>query len=230
MKKSLLMLTLIALFGASAVSAANMKIPMAFEYLALDGQKVKKSVFMHKSKLKLSPGQHEIALRYHDMVESEVSDTDEDVKSPAFIITLNVTDGADYYLEVGGNGEIDDPREFALAPDVVVTRKGGGKVDYKLTHTDIEEKSFNIQLYGQSPEQQKPALVSHNAPTTAAAAAQYTPEPELVSTPVGATTAAAAPAPATGTTATPEQMLHLWWQRADEKTRKEFLSWAVQQL
>ncbi len=229
MKKSLTILALISLFGASAVSAANLKIPMAFEYLALNGQKVKKSVFLHKSKLKLSPGQHEIALRYHDMVDSEVSDTPEDVKSPAFIITLNVTDGPDYYLEVGGNGEIDNPREFAKAPNVVITRKSGGKADYKLTHTDIEEGDFNIQLYGQRPEDQKPALVSHNAPTTAAAAAQVSPEPNFASTPVNASTAAA-PAPATGTTASPEQMLHLWWQRADEKTRKDFLSWAIKEL
>lgn len=231
MKTSLPVLTFIAALWSSALSAADLNIPMAFEYLALDGQQIKKNFIVHQSKLELTPGYHEIAMRYADMVDGEISDTPEKVKSNAFIITLNVTEGADYFLTPAGGGAVRKPWEFAKAPDVVVTRKNGETVDYKLTHTDISDKSFATQLYGQAPQEQKPALVTTNAPTTAAAAAQYTGSSEIVSAPVAASAAVTSdPLEAGDNTATPEQMLRLWWERADENTRKEFLGWAIKQL
>jgi uncharacterized protein len=267
MKNSKPALALALLTGASTLAAAELHIPMAFEYLALNGKKVSRSAVVHKSELELSPGYHEIAIRYYDMVELDMPDTPERVSSPAFIITLNVTEDSDYYLKLARGEVVRNPLEFAEAPDVIVTRKGGGSVDYQLTHTDIEQRDFKTRLYGKtlSPEagaQARAVAEAEAAAAAAAAAAAVSPqlvpkagatvpqaapseskaqdeaastmaEVDMTSTPVTAASASAAASPgdtAGQHAATPGDMLQLWWQRADEQTRKEFLGWAIKQL
>ncbi len=249
MKLPLTALTLTGMFGSSALLAADMHIPMVFEYLALDGQKVARSIAIHKSELELRPGYHEIAIRYHDMVEIDIPDTKETVKSPAFIITLNVEGNTDYYLKPADGDRVKNPLEFAEAPDVVITRKDGGSVDYRLTHTDIRQKDYKTHLYGKtlSPEAQaqaaaaaaaaaSPQLVprgSASAPSsvavTAAPISTSMDEDDALSTLVVEAEAVDETEGGT-TTATPAEMLQLWWQRADEQTRKDFLGWAIKQL
>lgn len=254
MKLPLTALTFTGLFGSSVLLAADMHIPMNFEYLALDGGKVARSVVIHKSELALTPGYHEIALRYHDMVPTDIPDSDETVKSPAFIITLTVEGDTGYYLKPADGDTVKNPQEFAEAPDIIITQKDGGSVDYKVTHTDIRQKEFKTRLYGKtlSPEAQAEAAAVAAAAAAAAASPQLVPQTSasvpVVNTPatagttaagaglVSTTVVAAGAQPATGAaassehTATPEQMLQHWWQRADEQTRKEFLSWAIKQL
>lgn len=255
MKLPLAALTIAGLFGSSALFAAEMHIPMAFEYLALDGRKVSRSLVVHQSELELTPGYHEIAIRYSDMVETDVSDTPESVKSTPFIITLDVQGDADYILKPAGGDIVRNPLEFAEAPNVVITREGGAPVDYKLTHTDIQQRDFKTHLYGKtlSPEAQAQAAAAAAAaaspqlvPTGSASTSvtgvsgSSTGSPDSTATTMGevdviATSTVAAGAASTAaesgpSTATPADMLQLWWQRADQQTRKEFLSWAIKQL
>lgn len=241
------------LLGSSVLSAAELHIPMAFEYLALDGRKVERSMVMHKSELELTPGYHEIAMRYNDMVELDMPDTPENVKSNAFIITLDVSGDADYYLKPAGGDVIRNPQEFAEAPSVVITREDGSPVDYRLTLTDIKQREFDTHLYGKtlSPEAQAQAAAAAAAASStqlvpqassrpvdpmSSAAVESNPGPSaatMAEVDVTASSAAAAavePDQDTGRTATPGEMLQLWWQRADEQTRKEFLGWAIKQL
>lgn len=229
MKPLLAAITGIGLFASSSLFAASLNIPMAFEYLAVDGQQVKRSVVMHKSRLDLSQGQHEIALRYSDMVEANAMETPESVKSPAFIITLDAVENVDYFLTTADGKPVRNAKEFARAPDVKIIRKDGGQVDYTLTHTEITDKDFATHLYGQEAQPAKPAVVATTAPTAAMAAAAPTEPSQLQSAPVAAA-AASAGVEAGESNASPEQMLRLWWQRADEQTRRDFLAWAIKQL
>ena len=211
MKLLLQIVTLFALWGCSAVFAANLEIPMAFEYIAVDGKKISSSMFKHKNDLKLSQGHHEIAIRYKDMVENDVSDTKADVQSTAFIISLNIDGDYRYSLKPVGGDVIRDPQQFAKSPDVIIVRGDKGSVDYKVTLTDITEKSFAARLYGNNESEQL-------RPAAAAVAAIV---PEASSTAVVGAGAGVGEA---------ERNLHYWWQQADEKTRKEFLGWAIKQL
>ena len=68
--------------------AADLKIPMEFEYLALDGKKVKSNSFRHKSTLELNQGTHKIAIRYNDLVKDDFGDNRSFIKSSPFIITI----------------------------------------------------------------------------------------------------------------------------------------------
>ena len=47
---------LLAFLTSSSVLAANLTIPMSFEYLALDGAEVETSMFSHQSDLALTNG------------------------------------------------------------------------------------------------------------------------------------------------------------------------------
>ncbi len=237
MKTSVLSLaTLFCVSFGATLQAENLNIPMGFEFLALDGQKVERSLVKHKSDLALTPGDHEIAIRYLDRAVGDVTDTPEIVKSDPFIITLNVEAGAEYLLRAAGGRGVARPFEFAESPDIEITRRDGATVNYTFTQTDIDQRDFDTMLYGK-----RIAPVTTPAAATAAAAAP------------GAATAAASSIPPGGPAeeiydlevvddtrqptaveggqgASPDQMLRLWWERADEQTRKDFLGWAIKQL
>jgi uncharacterized protein YccT (UPF0319 family) len=228
MKKPLTALAFASVFASSTLSAATLHVPMAFEYLAVDGQKIAQNLVIHKSELELKPGYHEIAIRYYDVVETDMMNYEEVVKSKPFIITLNVTDDVDFYLAPANGDRIRHPQQFAESPDVGITRKDGGAVDYKFTQTDISQKEFSSRLYDQNVAQETTVVAAPPVESSG-----LSPVEEDVPSAPGLVTTATAGSKAVEageTTATPAQMLQIWWQRADEETRREFLSWAVKQL
>ncbi|MCH1928997.1 DUF2057 domain-containing protein [Shewanella sp. A25] len=231
--KSLLPISgMFALISSASVFAADLNIPMSFEYLALDGVKIETSSFNHKSQLALTNGSHKIAIRYHEMVEDDFSDSQSFVKSSPFILTLFVDGDHQYHLQAAEGEVVKRPKTFAQNPQVIVTRADKGQVSYKVINTNIEEESFVSRLFSgnQSSDASNSAAVATGAVVTTAAVAT----PTTVATPtqaaVNATAPAAASQPNTNGAASPQQMLQYWWLQADEKTRKEFMSWAISQL
>ena len=210
-------LALSAALASSSLMAASLKIPLAFEFLGLNGQVIKRSIVKHQDELEFAPGQHEIALRYSDMVESDLVDTMESVKSAAFIITLDASDDGDYVLAPAVDGPIRDPMAFARAPEVIISRADGSAAEFTFTQTDVT-RDFAVGLYGT-------AVTASAVPATPAPSASV----DVVET-VSGNPAAPAPLPIDTSGASAEDMLQLWWQRADSETRKKFLSWAIEQL
>ncbi|WP_394204023.1 DUF2057 domain-containing protein [Shewanella waksmanii] len=240
--KSLLPITaIVALLGASSAMAANLTIPMAFEYLAVDGKKIDTSLFSHQSDLALTEGSHKIAIRYHDMVQDDFSDSESFIKSSPFIVTIDV-DGDYNYTLAPADGVVKRPKSFAKSPQVVITREDKGTVNYKVTQTDYTEDSFFDSLFSRGNSQDIDTVAA--AATGAAVASQPTapvskpkPQSATVAATATATTQAAQPQAATpantkanGDASHAEQMLQYWWLQADEATRKEFMSWAIKQL
>lgn len=227
MKSVMPITALIALLGASSAMAANLTIPMAFEYLALNGQKVESSLFNHKADLSLDNGTHKIAIRYHDMVQDDFSDSESFIKSSPFIITLNVDGDYDYQLQPAEGKVIKRPKEFAKSPEVIITRADGGKVSYQVAQTDIAETSFVGRLLGDDSGQDVEVAAAVATGGTMAASS-------VPAKPVSAIEAATLPATAAPTNKSEaehaQQMLQYWWLHADETTRKEFMSWAIKQL
>lgn len=232
MKQFVPVTALLALLGSSSVFAANLNIPMSFEFLALDGQKVESSVFNHKSDLALTDGTHKIAIRYSDMIEDDFSDSQTFVKSAPFIVTIAVTGDHQYTLKPADGDIVKEPKKFATAPKVVIKSNASGAVDYQIEQTDFEEESFVSRLFSgnQAQDVELAAAAATGAGVASAASMPAAPvKPSAVS--------ATAPQAATDVNITPtdkgahaEQMLQYWWLQADDKTRKEFMSWAIKQL
>lgn len=235
--KSLLPISLLLLFGSTSAFAADLHIPMSFEYLALDGKKVESSVFNHKSSLALTPGTHKIAIRYLEIVADEFSDSQTFVKSSPFVVTLEVDGDHQYYLQAAEGEIIKKPKVFAKNPQVILTRADNGQVNYQVTNTNIEEASFVSRLFSgnQATDVSDTAAVATGAAGVAVAAtpapAQTAMSATATAIPTTATPTIATPNDASKATgANPQQMLQYWWLQADEKTRKEFMSWAISQL
>ncbi|MGL4614842.1 MAG: DUF2057 domain-containing protein [Shewanella sp.] len=224
MKSLLPISSLLMLLGSASAFAADLHIPMSFEYIALNGQKVESSAFKHKSKLALTPGTHKIAIRYHEMVEDDFSDSQSFVKSSPFILTLDVDGDYQYYLQAAEGQVVKRPKEYAKNPQIVLTRSDKGQIHYQVSQTNIQEEGFVARLFSGN----QVTDVSSTAVQATGNAVTATSTPEAV--PVDKPLAAAATNNPTNTTATPEQMLQYWWLQADEKTRKEFMSWAISQL
>jgi len=221
---------IIALLGSSSALAANLHIPMAFEYLAIDGKKIETSLFNHKAEIDLSNGTHKIAIRYHDMVEDDFSDGESFVKSSPFIITLAVDGDHEYSLKPADGDFVKKPKSFAKSPQVVITRSDKGQVSYKVEQTEFTEDSFVNTLFG-GGNGQDVASVATAATGGAVIASTTTTAPVSKPAPIdGGIT----PVPAIGDKASDaahaQQMLQYWWLHADQETRKEFMSWAIKQL
>ncbi|MBT1443180.1 DUF2057 family protein [Shewanella sp. JM162201] len=248
MKSVLPVGALLALAASSSVFAGSLTIPMAFEYLALDGQQIATNSFTHKAEIELTPGTHKIAIRYHDVVQDEFSDSQTFVKSAPFILTLNVEGDYDYLLKPATGEVIKQPKQFAKAPQVVVTRADKGDVAYKVFQSDYKEDSFVERLFGGSKgvnvDEASAAATAAGVTAVAAMPTASQSAPVVQQTalshsadaaaPAAAASLPAASAPANGMPAAneahAEQMLQYWWLQADEKTRKEFMSWAIKQL
>ncbi|QQX78835.1 DUF2057 domain-containing protein [Shewanella sp. KX20019] len=238
MKPLLPITAILALCGSSAAFAANLNIPMSFEYIALDGKEVETSLFNHKSELELSNGTHKIAVRYHDLVEDDFSDSETNIKSSPFIITIEVDGDYEYHMKPADGDFVRNPSQFAKSPQVVITRKDNGTVNYQVAQTNIAEESFVSRLFsGNTATDVDVEAAVATGTATSVAATSKTPtapvsKPSPSSSPIVAATAVTATQTATNAddAAKAEQMLQYWWLHADEKTRKEFMSWAIQQL
>lgn len=229
MKSLLPISSLLVLLGSASAFAADLNIPMSFEYLALDGKKVESSVFNHKSSLELTPGTHKIAIRYHEMVEDDFSDSQTFVKSAPFIVTLDVDGDYQYYLQAAEGKVVKKPKVYAQNPQIKLTRSDKGEVNFQVVNTNLEEESFVSRLF--SGNQAVDVSGTAAAATGAAGAVvAVAPAPVATSATVSATSLTAPVDTSKATAANPQQMLQYWWLQADEKTRKEFMSWAISQL
>ncbi|QSX38491.1 DUF2057 domain-containing protein [Shewanella sedimentimangrovi] len=219
MKSFVSIAALVGLVTSSSVFAATLKIPMAFEYLALNGKEIATNSFSHQSELNLTPGTHKVAIRYHDMVEDDFSDSQSFVKSAPFILTLTVKGEQQYQLRPAGGKAIVKPKEYAKAPKIEVISSTDKSVAFSLEQTDIEEESFVSRLFTGNRGVDVEAAVA-----AATGGAQVKPT----------TTAEPQPAPAVAPQGDSpihaQQMLQYWWLQADDATRKEFMSWAIKQL
>ncbi|WP_372931280.1 DUF2057 domain-containing protein [Shewanella putrefaciens] len=234
MKLLLPISSLLVLLGSTSAFAADINIPMSFEYIALDGKKVESSLFNHKSSLALTPGTHKIAIRYHEMIEDQFSDSQSFVKSSPFIVTLEVDGDHQYYLQPAEGKIVKKPKVFAQNPQILLTRGDKGQVNYQVTNTNIEEESFVSRLFSgnQAVDVSSTAVQATGAAGTATVT---TPTPPPTSAQAAVIATSLAPTTPTNdaskvTGANPQQMLQYWWLQADEKTRKEFMSWAISQL
>ncbi|MGI1985862.1 DUF2057 domain-containing protein [Shewanella glacialipiscicola] len=229
MKSLLPISSLLILLSSASAFAADLTIPMSFEYIALDGKKVESSLFNHKSSLTLAPGTHKIAIRYHEMVEDDYSDSQTFVKSAPFIVTLNVDGDYQYHLQAAEGDVVKKPKVFAKNPQVKLTRSDKGNVNYQVTNTNLEEESFVSRLF--TGNQADDVAGSVTAATGAAGAVvAVSPATTSAQTAVSATSLTAPVDTSKAAGANPQQMLQYWWLQADEKTRKEFMSWAISQL
>lgn len=231
--KSLMSITaILALLGSSSALAASLNIPMSFEYLAIDGKKVESSLFNHKADLELSQGSHKIAIRYHDMVQDDFSDSESFIKSSPFIVTLAVDGDYEYTLKPADGDIVKRPKSFAKSPQVVITRSDKGTVNYKVLQTDFSEDSFVTSLFGGGNRQDIAAITT--AATGGAVIASSASSTPTAPVSIPAPTDAMPMVPASANEADKgehaQQMLQYWWLHADDKTRKEFMGWAIQQL
>lgn len=218
MNKLLSTSALAALLTAGSAFSGTLTIPMEFEYLALDGKPIETNLFSHKSELNLTQGNHKIAIRYHDMVDDPFSDSQSFIKSAPFIISLDATKSGEYKLEPKSGSIIKKPNNFAQNPEVVITSLNNVPVNFQIEHTEIEESGFISKLFNKSESSTNPKQV----------ATEYT---SLAKSPDNTNTNHHINHKQnTKNENMTSQMLHHWWQQADEQTRKEFMRWAITQL
>lgn len=233
MKAFLPAAVLLGLLGPVSAWAGTLTIPMNFEYLALDGQVIKSSMFKHKADLNLTPGEHKIAIRYSDMVEDDYSDSQNFIKSAPFIVTLTATQSGQYAL-TPAQGRVKYPEQFAKQPDITLQSNNNAPVTYHVTYTDIKDSHFLSRLMGDD------SGVNINEAAAAATLPAVTIQPQTTAVTANVNQASPAgtlesqsPQATKATTQDAghaEQMLQYWWQQADEPTRKAFMSWAIKQL
>ncbi|TKB58565.1 YccT family protein [Ferrimonas aestuarii] len=209
--------------------AAELNIPLSFEFVAVNGEEVESNFFSHKDELEVGLGQHTVALVYKDLIEERYGDGHQKVTSAPFLLHINVDADTTYTIRPSERiTEVKQAKAFADKPTLTISRADGKTADYRVEMTSIKQESlFETLTKGVSPEQeQKMQVIAATNPNAAPAA-----------TAAVTTSAVAASAPSktsvdlsNDTQLNPNAMLKYWWQQADEKTRKEFMSWAIQNM
>jgi uncharacterized protein YccT (UPF0319 family) len=108
--------------------ASRLTIPDSFEFLAIDGSKFERTLFVHTDHIELNEEKHKITLRYRDTVMDLDQGYEVVIKSKPFTITLTPEPGRDYRLEPKA-GALVDKHAFASQPEVVIRDVSSGDVD-----------------------------------------------------------------------------------------------------
>ena len=237
--KSLLAITgMLVLLGSASAFAAELNIPMEFEYLALDEKKVLTNSFRHKSRLEFGQGTHKIAVRYQDMVKDDYGSDESLIKSAPLIITITVDGDHHYVLSPAEGKVIKNPKTFAKNPAVKISRSDNGPVSYQVVNTNWEEESFVSRLFSGNQEQDITGEAVTATGSGASLAETGAPAQTAAPVPVGKPGATSAALPTAATESergnkspgvNSQQMLQYWWTQADEKTRREFMGWVGSQ-
>ncbi|MCG7981299.1 MAG: DUF2057 domain-containing protein [Candidatus Thiodiazotropha lotti] len=112
------LLVWLSLAGCS-VQAARITIPDSFEFLALDGQAVSGSLLSHQAQLELPEGEHEITLRYKDVIIDPDLGYEAVINSSPFVINLNAKSDVHYRL-TPEPAAFKDKQAFAKNPQVTI--------------------------------------------------------------------------------------------------------------
>jgi uncharacterized protein YccT (UPF0319 family) len=166
------------------------------------------------------------------VVDDSFSDSQSFVKSTPLIVTLTVDGDHQYLLQPADGDIIKNPKAFAKKPQINIKRQDNAAVTYNVEQTNFTENSFITSLFNNKNQ--------HDIETLSASATGDGSQPiqalavksDIESATMSAPIIAAVPA-ATAQKPTPaqaEQMLQYWWLQADDKTRKEFMGWAIKQL
>ncbi|WP_028112225.1 YccT family protein [Ferrimonas kyonanensis] len=197
--------------------AAELTIPLSFEFIAVNGQEVKSNFFSHKDEIELEKGQHTIALVYKDLVEEPFGDGHQRVSSDPFLLHITIDSDGEYKVRPHEViRDLDQAKAFAQKPVLNVTQENGQAVTYKVEMTSVKQETlFDTLNKGLSPEQEaKKKVIAATAPGAVVATGAAQPSVNMKGDDV----------------TNPQMMLKYWWQQADEKTRKDFMSWAIQNM
>ncbi len=204
------------LFAVSpTLFAAELQIPLEFEFVAINGKDVKNNFFSHNGSEPLQVGTNKVALVYNDLIRDNIGDSHSKIKSAPFVVTFDAQADQNYQLQAAI--EIDNvktARQFAQDPQVRIQTPNGSTVPVNVALTDTRPQGIFNQLGNNSS-----AIVATGgtvAPTV---------------------TAASATALTTAATQTPEiannkpmQMLQYWWQESSSDVHNAFTGWSVQHI
>ncbi|MFI3245921.1 MAG: DUF2057 family protein [Ferrimonas sp.] len=207
------------LFAVSpTLFAAELQIPLEFEFVAINGNNVNNNFFSHNGSEPLQVGTNKVALVYNDLIRDNIGDSHSKIKSAPFVVTFQAQADQNYQLQAAI--EIDNvktARQFAQDPQVLIQTSNGSNIPVEVALTDAQPQGIFNQL-------------SNNNSAIVATGGTVTPT-------VTAASATALTTAATQTPQTPEmdnnkpmKMLQYWWQESGADVHNAFTGWAVQHL
>jgi len=191
------------LFLSVNVCATSLSIPNEFEFIAVNGNQVENPLFSKNTRLTLAAGQQKIALLYKNTLRDDIGNGSTIVTSQPIIISLLAKEGQDYQLSSAYKIQsVSAAKAFIKDPQIHVKNAQGELASYTMHLAKMDDRGVlgNI-IKKKENNQQTVALLETTVKTDNGGK-------ENIS----------------------EKMLHHWWEQADAKTQKQFLSWAIKQI
>lgn len=191
------------LFLSINIYASSLSIPNEFEFIAVNGEQVENSLFSKNTRLEFAVGEQKIALLYKNTLRDDIGNGSTIVTSQPIIISLLAQENQDYQLSSAYKIQsVSAAKAFVKDPQIHVKNSQGELARYTtyLPKTDDRGVLGNILKKKESSLQTLAVLE-----TTAEKADD-------------------------GKENISEKMLHHWWEQADTKTQKQFISWALKQI
>ncbi|MGR5146754.1 DUF2057 family protein [Photobacterium alginatilyticum] len=213
--KQIALATMLLPLASAAAAQVTMEIPKGVQLLVVNGQDGGYSIFGfdHQPEITLPDGTNQLAFRIAKAVR-ETGSKKTKYKSVPIIARF---DGSNTHLklEVPNIKTLDEGRNFNKAPSFMI--KESGK-DYPFAY-DTLAVGFDL-----APDFTR-EVEKYNQSGAIASTAAYVSTTNTLSTAVVQPTTNTSPQPAESKKA--EMMLQHWFNQADEKTKKKFLSWAI---
>ena len=211
-----LMAALIALAGCAGVrqldtgtqagaASAELFVPYQFQVQAIDGTVLRENFYTFDGRdqtLRLAPGEHELVLRYFDLIENNEDRTDDYARVLSEPITVSFTARANSQYAVTGDRPTTPSagEAFAANPTLAIENRASG--DTVSGDVAVAEPEIDTIRRGNT-----------------------------VFAPVGKTPSASSDAPQPAPENAPPQslqMLKYWWNNASQAERDRFEAWRKQ--
>ncbi|WP_348766254.1 DUF2057 family protein [uncultured Salinisphaera sp.] len=211
-----LMVALMAVVGCAGVrqldtgtqagaASAELFVPYQFQVQAIDGTVLRENFYTFDGRdqtLRLAPGEHELVLRYFDLIQNNEDRTDDYARVLSEPITVSFTARANSQYAVTGDRPATPSAGEAFAANPTLTIENRASGDTVSGDVAVAEPEIETIRRGNT-----------------------------VFAPVGKTPAASADAPQPAPENAPPQslqMLKYWWNTASQAERDRFEAWRKQ--
>ncbi|MGF1758300.1 DUF2057 domain-containing protein [Photobacterium sagamiensis] len=226
--KQLALATMLLPFAPTAAAQVTMEIPKGIQLLVINGQDAGYSMFGfdHKPEIELPDGTNQVVFRIAKVVRESGSKTTK-FKSVPIVIRFD-GDNTQLTLDVPNIQTLDEGRDFNNELSFTIKESGN---DYPFVY-DTLHVGFNlapdytreVEKYNMSGSI---ASITAGVSTANVITASVAQPQKVTSKAVVQSTANTAASTQLTESNKAEMMLQHWFNQADDKTKKKFLSWAV---
>ncbi len=211
-------LALVASFLAIPAWAATLNVANNVELKVINGKPFKSKMFSDNKTVNLPDGDQQLVFRLNDSFRQ--GNSQELYSSEYYVIKIAAKGNEELTLKARPINNLSQAQNFDRNPEFTLTNAHGNPVPFKFSELKKEGMQINRDLVNELHDfnaSGSPAAIESRAPFAALA---------MMNNQSTQLKASGGTQERIGNVLISEQMLHYWFQQADQATRERFMDWA----